>query len=66
MTYTPERIAVESHGGKTRAAHLIDAYIEVQGLRFATKRRVHLRNEDSSLQRDKVAVSIDLSDFRFG
>lgn len=52
--------------GRTRAAHLIDDYIDVQGLRFATKRRVHLRNEDGSLQRDKVAVSIDLSDFRLG
>jgi hypothetical protein len=50
--------------GRSRAAHLICDYIDVQGLKLATKRRVFIRNRDGSLQLDKVTVSIDLSDFR--
>ena len=47
----------------TRAAHLISDYVDVQGLLFPTRRRVFMRNEDGTLQLDKMPVSIDLSDF---
>lgn len=50
--------------GRMRAAHLSSEYIDVQGLKFATKRRVFLRAEDGTLQLDKMPVSIDLSDFQ--
>jgi hypothetical protein len=36
---------------------------EVYRLQFAAKRRVFVRNEDGTLQLQKVLVSIDLSDF---
>jgi hypothetical protein len=49
--------------GKVRAAHLISDYVDAQGLQFATKRRVFVRNEDGTLQTHKVLVSIDLSEF---
>ena len=49
--------------GNTRAAHLISDDVEAEGLQLATKRRVFMRNEDGTLQPDKVLVSIDLSDF---
>lgn len=50
--------------GKGRAAHLISDYVDVQGLRLPTQRRVFLRNEDGSLQYNRTVVSIDLSDFQ--
>ena len=50
--------------GKTRAAHLISEYADIQGLKLATKRRVFLRNQDGTLQLDQMIVSIDLSDLR--
>ena len=49
--------------GGARAAHLVSDYVEVQGLRLPTRRRVFMRNEDGTLQRDKTPVSIDLSHF---
>ncbi|HQU92537.1 MAG TPA: hypothetical protein PLK77_09585 [Pyrinomonadaceae bacterium] len=49
--------------GGAKAAHLISDYVDVGGLKFATKRRVYMRNEDDSLQLDQMPVSIDLSDF---
>jgi len=49
--------------GGSKAGHLISDYVDVQGLKFATKRRVFMRNEDDSLQLDQMPVSIDLSDF---
>jgi hypothetical protein len=48
--------------GGTRAAHLISDYIEVQGLRIPTKRRVFMRNEDGTFQSERTLVSVDLSD----
>ena len=48
--------------GGTRAAHLISDYIEVQGLRIPTRRRVFMRNEDDTFQSERVLVSADLSD----
>ena len=50
--------------GQVRAAHLISEYVDVQGLKLATKRRVFMRNQDGTLQLDQMIVSIDLSDFR--
>lgn len=52
--------------GKFQATHLISDYIDVQGLKFPAKRRVHPRNEDGTIQFDKTAVSIDLFDFELG
>jgi hypothetical protein len=51
--------------GGTRAAHLISDYIEVQGLRIPTRRRVFMRNEDDTFQSARVLVSADLSDVQF-
>lgn len=53
---------VEVAGG-ARAAHLISDYVDVQGLNFATTRRVFMLGDDGSLQLDKMPVSIDLVDF---
>jgi hypothetical protein len=50
--------------GKTPAAHLISDYVDVQGLKFPTKRRVHPINEDGTLQLDRTIVAVDLSDFQ--
>ncbi|MDB5270783.1 MAG: hypothetical protein JWP58_3823 [Hymenobacter sp.] len=50
--------------GKTSGAHFISDYVDVQGLKFATKRRVHPVNADGTLQFDRTIVSIDLSDFQ--
>jgi hypothetical protein len=47
--------------GGTRAAQLIADYVEVQGLRFPTRRRVFMRNEDGTFQPDRLLVSVDLS-----
>lgn len=49
--------------GGAPAAHLISGYIDVQGLLFATSRRVFPRNQDGSIQEDRLLVSIDLSGF---
>ena len=49
--------------GRARAAHLISDYVGVQGLLLPTRRRVFMRNADGTLQRDRMPVSIDLSDF---
>jgi hypothetical protein len=49
--------------GKTPAAHLVSDYVEVDGLRLPTTRRVFRRNLDGTLQRDTILVSADLSEF---
>lgn len=49
--------------GGALAGHLISEYVEVEGLQFPTKRRVFMRNEDGTLQLDKMPVSVDLTDF---
>jgi hypothetical protein len=54
--------AVDVAGG-TRAAHFVSGYVDVQGLRLPTRRRVYLRNTDGTLATDSVLVSADLSDF---
>lgn len=48
------------------SSHYLDDYIEVQGFKIATKRRVYVRNEDNtSLQPEPVLVSINLSEIKF-
>ncbi len=54
--------AVDVFGG-TGAAHFLSDYVEVEGFRFATKRRVHPREKDGFIRREVELVSIDLSDF---
>jgi hypothetical protein len=49
--------------GGTLAAHFVSGYVEVQGLRLPTRRRVYMRNEDGTFATDRVLVSVDLSDF---
>ena len=49
--------------GGTLAAHFVSDYVEVQGLRLPTRRRVFMRHEDGTLAMDRVLVSVDLSDF---
>jgi hypothetical protein len=49
--------------GGIRAAHLISDYVEVQGLRLPTRRRVYMRPEGGTLASDRTLVSADLSDF---
>jgi hypothetical protein len=47
----------------TAAAHMVTDYIDVGGLRFPTKRRVHPRASDGSLQPDVDIVTIDMSNY---
>lgn len=49
--------------GGTLAAHFVSDYVEVQGLRLPTRRRVFMRHNDGSIAKDHVLVSVDLSDF---
>jgi hypothetical protein len=49
--------------GGTLAAQFVSDYVEVQGLRFPTRRRVFMRNGVGTLATDRVLVSVDLSDF---
>lgn len=50
--------------GGFAAAQYVSDYIEVQGVRFPTRRRAYLRGEDLQALRERLMVSIDLSDFR--
>nr|ALV86499.1 hypothetical protein [uncultured bacterium 20] len=47
------------------AAQYVSDIVEVDGIRFPTKRRAYLRGPDLRPVRDLLMVSIDLSDFRF-
>jgi hypothetical protein len=38
--------------------------LEVEGLRFPTKRRAYMHGPDRQALRDRVMVAIDLSNFR--
>ncbi|MBV7507907.1 hypothetical protein ABES02_01380 [Neobacillus pocheonensis] len=51
--------------GGIPSAQYIDDYIEVQGFRYPTKRRMYLRGPNMEPVRDLLFVSIDLSNFRF-
>lgn len=49
--------------GGARAAHFVSDYVEVQGIRLPTRRRVFLVNGDGTVATDRVLVSVDLSAF---
>ncbi|WP_431244425.1 hypothetical protein ACQ9BO_08970 [Flavobacterium sp. P21] len=49
--------------GNSATAHYLSDYIEVQGIKVATKRRVYVRLEDNTpLLPEPLLVSIDLSE----
>lgn len=48
----------------SRAADYLFDYVEVQGLKFATRRRVYMRRQDNTPQKDFMTVSADLSDWK--
>ncbi|MDD0997145.1 hypothetical protein M5G20_14905 [Pseudomonas sp. TNT2022 ID1044] len=50
--------------GGFAAAQYVSDYVEAQGLRFPTRRRAYLRDEKLQPLRERLMVSIDLSDFR--
>ena len=47
----------------TAAAHLVSDYVDVDGLRLPTKRRVHPRSSDGTLQYDFDIVTADMSSY---
>lgn len=47
----------------TAASHYPSDYVEVEGLRFPTRRIVHPREADGNIRRDVTTVSIALSDY---
>jgi hypothetical protein len=51
--------------GSTPGAHYVEAYTEVSGIRFPTRRRILPRKPDGTAATDPLVVSIDLSDIRF-
>jgi hypothetical protein len=54
---------VELAGG-TRRARYVDAYAEVSGIKFPTARRIFARQDDASVIREPLVVSIDLSNIQ--
>ena len=48
--------------GNTPGAHYIDGYVDVQGLKFPTIRRIFPRQPDGQSMVEPLVVSIDLSD----
>jgi hypothetical protein len=54
---------IEVAGGFPAAQYVYDM-LEVEGLRFPTKRRAYMRGPDLQPLRDRVMVAIDLSHFR--
>jgi hypothetical protein len=51
---------IEIAGG-TRGAHYTDAYVAVSGIKFPTVHRIFVRQEDPSVNREPLVVSIDVS-----
>ena len=51
--------------GGWRWAHMLSDYIDVQGLRFPTRRRVYECGEDGRPQ-DLMTISLDLSNYKLG
>lgn len=47
----------------TAAAHMLSDYVEVDGFRFPTRRRVHPRRSDNSFDADVEIVTIDMSGY---
>jgi len=56
---------VEIAGG-TPGAHYIDAYVNVSGIKFPTRRRIFGRNGDGRINPDPLVVTIDLSKIQLG
>lgn len=50
--------------GNTPGAHYIEEYVEVQGLKFPTLRRIFPRQPDGHAMPEPLVVSIDLSNIR--
>lgn len=50
--------------GGSRAIHLLSEYTKVEGLRLPTRRRVFRKSANGTIERDKVLVSIDHSDYK--
>lgn len=50
--------------GNTPGAHLIEAYTEVSGLKFPTRRRIYARGADGGFSLEPLVVSIDLANIR--
>ncbi|MBB3289500.1 MULTISPECIES: hypothetical protein [unclassified Rhizobium] len=50
--------------GNTPGAHYIGGYVEVQGLKFPTERRIFPRQPDGNSMSEPLVVSIDLSDIK--
>ncbi|TXI15725.1 MAG: hypothetical protein E6Q67_15130 [Roseateles sp.] len=50
-------------GGNTPAAHYMDHYTEVQGIKFPTRRRIYPRGPEGQAMTEPLVVSIDLSNF---
>jgi hypothetical protein len=47
------------------AAHYLDKYVTVDGIKFPTERRVHIAGPDGKPMPDFMTVSVDLSNYRF-
>lgn len=50
--------------GNTPGAHYIGGYVDVQGLKFPTERRIFPRQPDGNSISEPLVVSIDLSDIK--
>jgi hypothetical protein len=50
--------------GNTPGAHYVSDYVEIQGLKFPTKRRIFPRGPDGQSMPEPLVVSIDLSDIK--
>lgn len=48
--------------GNTPGAHYLSDYVEVQGIRFPTRRRIYPRQGDGTPMAEPLVVSIDLSE----
>ena len=55
---------VDVAGGFPAAQHVYD-YVEADGLRLPTKRRAFMREPDDRVIKERLMVSIDLSDIRY-
>jgi hypothetical protein len=50
--------------GVMPGAHYIDAYVEVSGIKFPTVHRIFARQQDASVNREPLVVSIDVSNIQ--
>lgn len=52
--------------GNTPGAHYMTEHVEVEGIRFPTRRRIYPRQPDGAALVEPLVVSIDLDDIRLG